>query len=57
MLTLRAWTAARLTGCKNILSCIPVDEHTVHLTGWQTDLHLARPVPADCTAVGVRAMT
>ena len=48
-------TAARLTGCKNILSCIPVDEHTVHLTGWQTDLHLARPVPADCTAVGVRA--
>ena len=48
-------TAARLTGCKNILPCTPVDEHTVHLTSWQTDLHLTRPVPADCTAVGMRA--
>ena len=27
-------TAARLTGCKNILSCTRVDAHTVRLTGW-----------------------
>ena len=33
--------AARLTGCKNILSCTP--------------LRLALPVPAGCTAVGIRA--
>ena len=48
-------TAARLTGCKNILPCVRVDEHTVHLTDWNADLHLALPVPQDCTAVGVRA--
>ena len=48
-------TAARLTGCKNILPCTPVDRHTVRLTGWNTLLHLRLPVPEHCTAVGVRA--
>lgn len=48
-------TAARLTGCKNILPCTPVDGHTVRLTGWDMNLHLAQPVPPDCNAVGVRA--
>lgn len=48
-------TAARLTGCKNILACTQVDEHTVHLKDWDRNLTLALPVPADCTAVGVRA--
>lgn len=48
-------TAARLTGCKNILPCTPVDGHTVRLTGWDVDLRLAQPVPPDCNAVGVRA--
>ena len=48
-------TAARLTGCKNILPCTRVDASTVRLTGWDVPLHLARPVPEDCTAVGVRA--
>lgn len=48
-------TAARLTGCKNILPCTPVDEHTVRLTGWGVDLRLAQPVLPDCNAVGVRA--
>ena len=48
-------TAARLTGCKNILSCTRVDAHTVRLTGWDAPLHLAAEVPETCTAVGIRA--
>ena len=48
-------TAARLTGCKNILPCTRVDEHTVQLTGWNAPLHLAARVPEGCTAVGIRA--
>lgn len=51
----RSITAARLTGCKNILPCTRIDDHTVHLTGWDRELRLALPVPAGCTAVGVRA--
>ena len=47
--------AARLTGCKNILPCTPLSSHTVRLEGWNTTLRLALPVPAGCTAVGIRA--
>ena len=47
--------AARLTGCKNILPCTPLDSHTVQLDGWDTSLRLALPVPVGCTAVGIRA--
>ena len=47
--------AARLTGCKNILPCTPLDSHTVRLDGWNIPLRLALPVPAGCTAVGIRA--
>lgn len=47
--------AARLTGCKNILPCTPLSSHTVRLDGWDTTLRLAQPVPAGCTAVGIRA--
>ena len=47
--------AARLTGCKNILPCTPLDSHSVRLDGWNTTLRLALPVPAGCTAVGIRA--
>ena len=47
--------AARLTGCKNILPCTPLDSHTVRLDDWDTTLRLALPVPAGCTAVGIRA--
>ena len=47
--------AARLTGCKNILPCTPLSSHTVRLDGWDTTLRLALPVPAGCTAVGIRA--
>lgn len=47
--------AARLTGCKNILPCTPLDSHTVRLDGWGVPLRLALPVSAGCTAVGIRA--
>ena len=47
--------AARLTGCKNILPCTPLDSRTVRLDGWGVPLRLALPVPTGCTAVGIRA--
>ena len=47
--------AARLTGCKNILPCTPLDSRTVRLDGWGVLLRLALPVPTGCTAVGIRA--
>ena len=47
--------AARLTGCKNILPCTRVDEHTVRLNGSALQLTTALPVPEHCTAVGIRA--
>jgi len=51
----RRLTAARLTGCKNILPCVRVDEHHVRLTGWERELTVALPVPEGCCAVGIRA--
>ena len=48
-------SAARLTGCKNILPCVRQDENTVWLSGWDKKLRLAAAVPEDCTAVGIRA--
>ena len=51
----RRLTAAHLTGCKNILPCVRVDAHRVHLTGWEQELAVALPVPENCTAVGIRA--
>ncbi len=47
--------AARLTGCKNILPCT---RWTAAPSGWTaggTTLRLTLPVPAGCTAVGIRA--
>ena len=51
----RTRAAARLTGCKNILPCTRVGEHTVHLAGWEQPLAVALPVPEGCRAVGIRA--
>ena len=51
----RTCAAARLTGCKNILPCTRVGEHTVHLAGWEQPLTVALPVPEGCRAVGIRA--
>ena len=47
--------AARLTGCKNILPCTRVDDHTVQLARSVLQLTTALPVPERCTAVGIRA--
>ena len=51
----RTRAAARLTGCKNILPCTRVGEHTVRLAGWEQPLTVALPVPEGCCAVGIRA--
>ena len=51
----RRLTAARLTGCKNILPCVRVDDHHVRLTGGERELTVALPVPEGCCAVGIRA--
>ena len=51
----RTRAAARLTGCKNILPCTRVGEHTVYLAGWEQPLTVALPVPEGCRAVGIRA--
>ena len=47
--------AARLTGCKNILPCTRIDDHTVRLGEGDLLLTTALPVPQNCTAVGIRA--
>ena len=50
-------TAARLTGCKNILPCTRVDAHSVCLAGCEQVLHLAagrRERPAGGAALGQR---
>ena len=51
----RSCTAARLTGCKNILPCVKAGPHSVRLAGWETELHLAAEVPEAVCAVGIRA--
>ena len=47
--------AARLTGCKNILPCTRIDDHTVRLGESDLLLTTVLPVPDHCTAVGIRA--
>ena len=51
----RSCTAARLTGCKNILPCIKAGPRSVRLAGWEAELHLAAEVPEAVCAVGIRA--
>ena len=51
----RSCTAARLTGCKNILPCVKAGPRSVRLAGWETELHLAAEVPEAVCAVGIRA--
>ena len=51
----RSCTAARLTGCKNILPCVKTGPHSVRLAGWEAELHLAAEVPEAVCAVGIRA--
>ena len=51
----RSRTAARLTGCKNILPCIKTGPRSVRLVGWDVELQPAADVPDAVCAVGVRA--
>ena len=51
----RSCTAARLTGCKNILPCVKAGPRSVRLAGWKAELHLAAEVPEAVCAVGIRA--
>ena len=51
----RSCTAARLTGCKNILPCVKAGPRSVRLVGWEAELHLAAEVPEAVCAVGIRA--
>ncbi len=47
--------AARLTGCKNILSCTPLDSRTVRLTAGMRPSPCRRRARNGCIAVGIRA--
>ena len=51
----RSCTAARLTGCKNILPCVKAGPRSVRLAGWEAELHRAAEVPEAVCAVGIRA--
>ncbi|THB66647.1 MAG: hypothetical protein D6B26_02445, partial [Spirochaetaceae bacterium] len=46
---------ARLTGCQNIASAIPVDEHRVAVPAWGLILNTANKVAPDVSHVGIRA--
>lgn len=46
---------AQMTGCKNICPAERLDAHTLRLTHWGIDLHLAQEISADVTAIGYRA--
>lgn len=47
-------TAARLTGCKNILPVRRVDEHHVFLPDWGVTLTAAEPVGENIRFIGIR---
>lgn len=47
-------TAARLTGCKNILPVRRVDEHHVFLPDWGVTLTVADPVGENIRFIGIR---
>ncbi len=47
--------AARLTGCKNVISARKVGEYTVFVPEWGGMLTVSQPVPAELTAIGIRA--
>jgi molybdate transport system permease protein len=47
--------AARLTGCKNIVSSRKVGEHRIMVDAWNCELKTAEPVPDFLTHVGLRS--
>ena len=46
--------AIKLSGVKNETDAVKADETVVHLPKWGIDLDVARPVPDDVRAIGVR---
>ena len=51
----KTMAVARMTGCKNFSAARRIDEHTLRLTDWETDLHLEKTIPEDICAIGYRA--
>lgn len=47
--------AARLTGCKNVVSARKAGDYAVFVPDWRCTLTTAQPVPNGLTAVGIRA--
>lgn len=47
--------AARLTGCKNILSAKKIDDHIIAVPDWNITLQTAWTVPNELSAIGIRA--
>ena len=48
-------TAARLTGCKNVVPALSAGPHSVFVPGWGVTLTTAEPVPEGLSHIGVRA--
>lgn len=48
-------TAAVLTGCRNVLRALPINDHQIKIPGWNTKLFTEHPVNSMTLAVGIRA--
>lgn len=48
-------TAARLTGCKNIVPVERIDDHTVEIVAWQMTVHSPEVIPDEINSIGYRA--
>lgn len=51
----RTVTAARLTGCKNIVAARRIGAHRIAVDTWACELQTAEPVPEGLTHVGMRS--
>lgn len=48
-------TAARLTGCKNLIEAIRIDDHCLEIPGWGMTLKTRKKIPKGINCVGIRA--
>ncbi len=51
----RNYSAALLSGCRNISAAVIINEHTLECTDWGVTFTLTDPIPADTAFVGMRA--
>ena len=51
----RSVAGLKLSGCKNAVPVVRVDDHRVHAPRWGVDVTCAEPVPEDVKCLGVRA--